>query len=151
MKQIPIKLTVPLTIICMFLVTKWWYAIPVDGPDKLFWGFPLAFMGEGFHTSMSLQFFILEFLADFMVYFTVVFLLVVAFMKWFPTIQISKIFTKTIWVLTSILFLGFSYILTTSNPIIKIKRDYDWKVLQTGSVLIWQKTPRPNINKYQEK
>ncbi len=69
MKQMTIKLTLPLTIILMFFITKWWYAIPVDGPEKLYWGFPLAFMGEGFHTSMSLQFFGLAFLADFAVLF----------------------------------------------------------------------------------
>lgn len=135
----------------MFFITKWWYALPVDGPDKLYWGFPLAFMGEGFHTSMSLQFFVLEFLADFVVYFTVIFLLLVAFTKWFPSFQIPKLITKTIWVLTLILLIGFGFIVTTSNPIFKIKRNYDWKVLQTGCIFIWQKTPRPDINQYQNK
>lgn len=151
MKKLIIQLTLPLTIISMFIITKWWYALPADGPDKLFWGFPLAFMGEGFHTSMSLQFFVLEFLADFVVYFTVIFLLVVAFTKWFPAFQISKMFTKTVWVLTFILLIGFGFIVTTSTPIFKIKRDYDWKVLQTGSVYFWQKTPRPDITQYQNK
>lgn len=135
----------------MFIITKWWYAIPVDGPDKLYWGFPLAFMGEGFHTSMSLQFYVLEFLADFVVYFTVIFWLVVAFTKWYPTFKISKIVAKTIWALTLIFLFGFSFIVTTSNPIFKIKRDYDWKVLETGSVYIWQKTPRPDITQYENK
>lgn len=132
----------------MFIITKWWYALPADGPDKLFWGFPLAFMGEGFHTSMSLQFFVFEFLADFVVYFTIIFFLVLACRKWFPNFQISKIVTKTVWVLTFMLLIGFSFIVTTSNPIFKIKRNYDWKVLQTGSVYIWQKTPRPDIDQY---
>jgi hypothetical protein len=72
MKKQIVQLTLALTSISMYSVTKWWYTLPVDGPDKLYWGFPLAFMGEGFHTSMSLQFFVLEFLADFLVYFTVV-------------------------------------------------------------------------------
>lgn len=135
----------------MFFITKWWYAIPVDGPEKLYWGFPLAFMGEGFHTSMSLQFFGLAFLADFAVYFTVMLLLVVAFKKWFPAFQLPKIVTKTVWVLTIILLFGFGFIVTTSNPIFKIKRNYDWKVLQTGSIFIWQKTPRPDITPYQNK
>lgn len=133
----------------MFIITKWWYAISVDGPDKLYWGFPFAFMGEGFHTSMSLQFFVLEFLADFMVYFTVIFMLIFVITKWYPSFKISKILTKTVWALTIILLIGFGFIVTTSNPIFRIKRNYDWKVLQTGSVYIWQKTSRPNIIHYQ--
>ena len=135
----------------MFIMTKWWYAIPVDGPDKLFWGFPLAFVGEGFHSSMSLQFFVLEFLADFMVYFTIVFLLILACRKCFPTFQIPKIVPKTVWVLTLFLVIGFSFVVTTSNPIFKIKRNYDWRVLTTGKVFIFQATPRPDITHYQNK
>jgi hypothetical protein len=149
MKQMTLKLTVPLTIISMFLITKWWFVLPIDGPDKLYWGFPLAFMGEGFHTSMSLQFFVLEFLADFMVYFSVVFLLVVAFTKWFPALHISKIITKIVWVLTFVLLIGFSIIVATSNPIFKIKRNYDWHVMATGHVFIFQATPRPDNIHYQ--
>lgn len=145
------KTALPLTILLMFIITKWWYTLPVDGPDKLYWGFPFAFMGEGFHTSMSLQFFGLEFLADFMVYFSVIILLVLAFKKWLPAFQISKIFTKTVWLLNLVLLIGFGFLVTTSNPIFKIKRNYDWKVLQTGSVYFWQKTPRPDINQYQNK
>jgi hypothetical protein len=135
----------------MFIITKWWYTLPVDGPDKLYWGFPFAFMGEGFHTSMSLQFFALEFLADFMVYFSITLLLVLAFTKWFSTFQISKIFTKTVWLLNLVLLIGFGFIVTTSNPIFKIKRNYDWRVMATGHVFIFQSTPRPDITQYQNK
>jgi hypothetical protein len=141
----------PLTIISMFIITKWWYALPVDGPDKMYWGFPFAFMGEGFHTSMSLQFFILAFLADFIVYSTIILLLVLAFLKWFPAFLISKIVSKTVWVLTIVLLIGFGFIVTTSNPVFQAKRNYDWRILTTGYVFIWQATPSPDIHKYQNK
>lgn len=146
-----VKLVLPCTILSMFMVTKWWYALPVDGPDKMYWGFPFAFMGEGFHTSMSLQFFILEFLADFVVYYTIILLLDLAFTKWFPTIQIRKTFTKTVWALTLILLVGFGFIVTTSNPVFQAKRNYDWRVMTTGYVFIWQATPSPDINYYKNK
>lgn len=151
MKQMTINLTLPLTIISMFCITKWWFALPIDGPEKFYWGFPFPFLGEGFHTSMSLQFFVLEFLADFMLYFTVVKLLALACTKWHPTFQTPKIFTKTVWVLTFILFTGFSFIVSTSNPIFKIKRNYDWRVIETGYIFIFQATPRPDITHYQNK
>ncbi len=153
MKRIPtiLKTVLPLTIISMFVITKWWFAIPVDGPDKLYWGFPFAFMGEGFHTSMSLQFFILEFLVDFAVYFTFILLFVLAFRKWFPTIKTHKSITLTTRILALLLLTGFLVIAATSNPVFRIKRDYDWRLLTTGYVLIWQPTPQPDINLYQTK
>ncbi len=146
MKKQIVQLTLALTSIYMYSVTKWWYTLPVDGPDKLYWGFPIAFMGEGFHTSMSLQFFVLDFMADFLLYFTLVLWLVLAFTKWFPAVQIPKKVTKIVWVLSLVLLIGLSLIVSTSNPIIKITRNYDWKVLKTGSVYLWQKTPRPERN-----
>lgn len=135
----------------MFLITKWWFASPIDGPDKLYWGFPFPFLGEGFHTSMSLQFFVLEFLADFLVYSIVIFLLVLSFTKWFPTLLVSKIFTNTIWVLSLILLTGFSFIVLTSDPNVKLKRNYDLRVMETGHVFIFQATTRPDITHYQNK
>jgi hypothetical protein len=153
MKRTPtiLKTVFSLTIISMFVITKWWFAIPVDGPDKLYWGFPFAFMGEGFHTSMSLQFFVLEFLADFAVYFTIIFLLVLLFTKWFPSIKIHKSITLATRILALVLLTGFGFIAATSNPVFSIKRVYDWRVLTTGYVLIWQPRPRPDINLYQPK
>jgi hypothetical protein len=153
MKQTPtiLRTVLPITIISMFVVTKWWFAIPVDGPDKLYWGFPFAFMGEGFHTSMSLQFFILEFLFDFAVYFTFILLLVLVFRKWFPRVKIHKSITVTTRILALILLTGFLLVAAISNPVFHIKRDYDWRLLTTGYVLIWQPTPQPDINLYQNK
>ena len=135
----------PLTIISMFIITKWWYVLPIDGTDKMYWGFPFAFMGEGFHTSMSLQFFTIVFLADFAIYFSIILVLVLVFLKWLPTNKTHKIFTKTVWVLTLFLLIGFGFIVTTSNPIFHTKRNYNWHVLTTGHVWIWQSTPRPNF------
>jgi hypothetical protein len=63
--------------------------------------------------------------------------LVLAFTKWFPAVQIPKKVTKIVWVLSLVLLIGLSLIVSKSNPIIKITRNYDWKVLKTGSVYLW--------------
>lgn len=132
----------------MFGVTKWWYALPVDGPDKMYWGFPFAFMGEGFHTSMSYQFFIAEFLADFAFYFLVCALLYWVAKKGLPTLRFPSIIPHIIRSLALLLTLGFSLYVSTSNPVFRIKREYDWRLMTSGYVFLWQSTPRPDIMKY---
>ena len=143
-----LKVVFTATIISMFLVTKWWYALPIDGPDKMYWGFPFAFMGEGFHTSMSYQFFMLEFLADLAIYFFFWMILFFAYQRFLLNIKVPKILSKITWSITLIFILGFGLLVGTSNSIFKTKRDYDYRVMKTGYVFIWQSTPQPDINQY---
>jgi hypothetical protein len=125
----------------MVFFTKWWYAVPVDGPDKYYWGFPLAFAGEGFHTSGSLQLFLLEFVVD--VVFHVVCLLSVFHLclrlniqpfknKWVPRIA---------WVGAVLCIICAMTLLCVSNPVIHAKRPYLWEVRASGYKFIWQQTP----------
>ena len=139
-----LNLALPLTIIFMAVVTKWWFAIPVDGPDKLYWGFPFAFMGEGFHTSMSYQMFVLEFIADFTAFFSFCVILILSVYKWLPNYKLPSLVFKIIWSLALVLCVGFGGLISISNPVFHIKRPYDWKIIETGAVFIWQNTPRPD-------
>lgn len=132
----------------MFLVTKWWFALPVDGPDKIYWGFPFAFIGEGFHTSMSYQIFLTEFILDFVVYLSFWLLLFIVTRKWINEIIIPKLIIKLVWFLSLILISIFAVIMSFSNPVFHAKRDYDWHVMKTGSVFLWQTTPRPDITQF---
>lgn len=131
----------------MFLVTKWWFALPLDGPDKLYWGFPFAFMGEGFHTSMSFQFFILEFLADFILYALIWVVLILMFQKSGLRRNLPQSLTKVIWSLAIFAIISFGWIVSISNPVFLTTRNYDWTIMATGHVFIWQATPRPDIIK----
>ncbi|GBL36174.1 hypothetical protein EMGBS15_17690 [Filimonas sp.] len=142
------KLVFPVIVISMFLVTKWWFSLPIDGPDKIYWGFPLAFMGEGFHTSMSYQFFVFEFLVDFAMYLLFWMLLKTVIQHKFPHFILHQTFTRIIWSLTIFFLIGFGTVVSTSNPIFLLKRNYDWHVLTKGYVYIWQATPRPDITTY---
>jgi len=69
-KQLTWKLILPLTVISFATCNKWWYVFPVDAPDTMLTGFPFRYVGPDWHTSMSLQIFIMEFAIDILVYFT---------------------------------------------------------------------------------
>jgi hypothetical protein len=144
MKQLSIKLAVALSLLSMFLLTKWWFALPVDGPDKLYWGFPFACMGEGFHTSMSYQIFVIECIANFAVYFSFWVVLILSVNKLVPNFKIPGLISKIIWSMALLVCIGFVGLISISNPIFHFKRPYDWKIIETGAAFIWQNTPRPN-------
>jgi hypothetical protein len=61
LKELIYKRIIPLTIISFLLVTKWWYVLPIDSPHSIMIGFPLAYSCKGWHTSMSEQYFIINF------------------------------------------------------------------------------------------
>jgi hypothetical protein len=143
MKQLNLRVALAMSLISMFLLTKWWFALPVDGTDKLYWGFPFAFMGEGFHTSMSYQFFILEFIANFAAYFSFWLILSLSINKWIPNFKIPSIVSKTIMSLALLLCIGFGSLISISNPVFHLKRPYEWKLLATGVIFVWENTPRP--------
>ena len=140
-RSLLLKRVVPLTIFSIALLTKWWHAIPLDGPDKFYWGFPLAFVGEGFHTSMSLQLFFLEFIFDVVFYF-LSWLLFYFLMKRFGLQRALKNWiTRTVWTLSILVILFSGLIVINSSPVFKWKRPYDWQVKSTGYIFIWEQTP----------
>lgn len=148
MRKLFISAVLPLTVLLFFVWTKWWYVLPEDGPDKLFWGFPFAFMGEGFHTSMSFQFFVLPFVADFMIYLSVTWLLLFILKKLRPSFVMPGYITKACWTLSVIMTLGMSVWLYVSDTVFHINRPYRWQVMTSGAVFIWQNTAYPDIRQY---
>ncbi|MCG9881340.1 MAG: hypothetical protein MH472_12140 [Bacteroidia bacterium] len=99
-------------------------------------------MGKGFHTSMSYQFFILEFIANFAIYFSFWVILSLSINKWIPNFKMPSIVSKTLLSLAFLLYIGLIGLISISNPIFHFKRPYEWKILETGTVFIWQDTPR---------
>ena len=141
MRSRPFKLLLPATVLSMTLFTKWWHAVPLDGPDKFYWGFPLAFVGQGFHTSGSLQLFLLEFLVDVFVH-ILVWLLLLSLLK---RISIRDSIHKWInrFVLTSSILLATlcGIVVSSSSPVFHWKRPYTWEVKAVGYIFIWEETP----------
>ncbi len=140
---------IPVTIISFSVFTKWWFTVPVDAPDTMYWGFPFAFVGEGWHTSMSIQFFVMELIADLIFY----------FLFWYVCFRLlrkklynlgNKILQSITWTLAAIITIVAILIVIISNPVIHVKRTYEWQLISSGYQFIWQAKPRPELNQYQK-
>ena len=142
-KQLTWRLILPLTIVSFGAFTKWWHVLPVDAPDTMMLGFPLAFVCDGWHTSMSLQIFVLEFVLDFLVYFSFWFLLIVFIHRYLKRIKNSKILSGIFWVLSTIIFAFVIWISSFTELNLEFKREWDMRVLQFGFKPIWIHQERP--------
>ena len=69
MKKLIFRLTLPLTLISFGFITKWSYGIAVDAKDVFFYGFPMIYKCEGFHASLSTQYFLIEMGINLLTYF----------------------------------------------------------------------------------
>ena len=150
MKRITIQLVLPITIISMFVVTKWWFVLPVDAPDQVMHGFPLIFSSPGFHTSMSLQFFIVEFWIDFAVYFAFWWLVIYEIRRHY-FFYMNRLATIGLWLVTGLLLVCFTMIVSISEPHYHFKRPFEIEVLDSGDKFIWEKRVRPNREDYIKK
>lgn len=139
MLRLSIKIIIPLTIISFTVFTKYWYALPVDAPDTIFTGFPLAYSCPGWHTSMSLQIFIKEFIVDILTYFTFWFVLLYLVNQFLIKIKTYKWLTIILWT-TSVLIIGYGTLLAfNKDNLFYVKRPFEMQVLKTEYKFIWQK------------
>jgi hypothetical protein len=141
MKQLAIKFIMPLTIISFVVVTKWWYILPVDARQTFYWGFPFAFVCEGWQTSGALQFFLLEGLADILINFSFWFLLTYTLLRLSIIKRIPKLVSGILWSIAFFLIITGGIIIFNCYPTINLKRDYEWKIINSGYKFIWQNTP----------
>ena len=148
MKKLIFKIIVPFTIISFATFSKWWYALPVDAPDTMFTGFPLAYTCQGWHTSMSLQIFITELLVDILIYFLFWFIIIFCVDQYLKKIKTNTIVTICLWTISGF-FITFGLLFASnSDNIFYIKRPFEIKILETGYEFIWQHTERPDYYDY---
>ena len=145
-KQFIQQIIVPLTIISLGGFTKWWYVLPVDARESYFWGFPFAYVGEGWQTSGALQFFILEFIADFLTYFIFWALLFCLLNNMMKIKMLSRWTITALRTISFITVLIYIFIIAISYPSFSVKRDFEWKVIQSGYKFGWQQTPVIELN-----
>jgi len=150
MKSLILKLVVPLTIITFSMFTKWWYLLPVDAPDTMMSGFPLIWISQGWHTSMSLQIFLKELLINLFIYFSIILIITYLIHKYVVQIQIPKLITLVLTILTGIICTGAILIGTMPEHVYKLKRDVEIEVLTTGYKFIWQTQERPKYEDYKK-
>lgn len=148
MRQLTLKVIIPLTVISFATITKWWYALPVDAPDTLFAGFPFPFVCEGWHTSMSIQIFATELFADLLTYFLFWYVIIFCIDRFGIEIKINKIVTIVLWSLTAIVVSGAALIASNPDNLFYVKRPFDIEIMETGYKLVLQQTERPDYYKY---
>ncbi|ANE51936.1 hypothetical protein [Flavisolibacter tropicus] len=142
MKSLIIKLVIPLTVISFATFTKWWYTLPVDAPDTMFIGFPFPYVGSGWHTSLSLQVFVAEFVADLLTYFLFWFILVFCINRFIVKLKTHKVVTISLWTFCG-LIIAFSILLAVNKDnLFYIKRPFGMKVIETGYQFSWQHKQR---------
>ena len=145
MKQIRkliLTLILPLTIILFGTITKWRYVYVEDGPDDFLYGFPLTFICSGWHTSLSLQVFVLELLFDFFVYFIFCLTIVTLTDKFIKRIQVTKYLKFGLYGLATLTLLLYGVVFSNPDNLFKMKREFKYKEIRNGYKFIWQQDKR---------
>ena len=148
MKQLILKIVIPLTIISFATYTKWWYVLVVDGTDEILTGFPLPFVCRGWHTSGSLQIFMAEFLIDLLIYFLTWLSIIFCISRLLVKFNASKVLTILFYSLAALIVLATSFIASNSNNLFYLKRNFDIEIMETGYKFSWQDIERPDYYKY---
>lgn len=127
--ELLIKRIVPFTIISFVLITKKWYTLPIDAPETVFAGFPLPYVCNGWHTSLSLQFFVLNFLVDFLVYFLFWFLVFWGINTYSKHFKLYRGLTYTIWSIASLIVVGAGIAICTGNNVFFVNQPYEYQLI----------------------
>jgi hypothetical protein len=148
MKKLIWKLVIPLTVLSFILFTKWWYTLPRDAPDTIFYGFPLPYVCDGWHTSLSLQFFCAPFLIDAICYFLFWFIIIFCIHRYCIRIIIPKTITALLLSFMC-LSLGFSvFVISNKDNLFYWKKNFDMEIMTTGYKFLWQQQERSDYYKY---
>jgi hypothetical protein len=141
MKKLVWRLVIPLTVISFTLFTKWWHTLPVDAPDTVFTGFPFPYVCNGWHTSMSLQVFVLEFISDLLIYFVFWFTIIFFVNRYIKPIKVPNILAIVLLSIT-LAIAGYSiWIASFKDNIFYTRRNFDMEIIKTGYKFIWQDQP----------
>ena len=143
MKKLSWKLVLPLTILSLTIFTKWWYVLPVDAPDSMMYGFPIPYACNGWHTSLSFQIFIFEFIADFLIHFIFWFIVTALINRFVIKIKLYKIVAIFLICISGLFACGLIFIASNSTNVYKIKRPFDIEILKTGYRFFWNGNSGP--------
>ena len=131
MKIQTLKLILSFTIISFFTISKWWF-VRIDGPDNFMYGFPIAYKRDALHTSLASEYFILEFIIDFLLYLFFWFIITILLERngiqiILPKIVLNSIFTISFVVFVLELVFAFSF-----DNMISFRNDNYFEVIKSG-------------------
>src|SRR5260370_3532353 len=140
MKQLTLKLVLPLTVISFFVFTKWTCAQVNDAPNSLMQGFPLPYTCPGWGSSMTSQFFVSEFVIDFLIYFLSFFIIFYLIDRFIAHIKPHKAVTITIYIIAG-LILCLQILIYTTETTFYLHSWFNIKVIQSGYAFFVQYHP----------
>ena len=126
-----------ISIILFTLVTKWWYVVPVDGRETSMLGFPLPYSAEAWHTSMARQYFAVEFLVDFSLYFLLSWALMQIITRrtiggtWMRGLRWSVFIIAVLLLLMNLLWI------LQPNNLFYWTRDFEYELIDSGIQWWW--------------
>lgn len=132
MKRLLFDIIFPLTLILFGTVTKWWRVALVDAPDDILIGFPLPYVCSGWHTSLSLQIFILELCIDLATYVASTATIVFIIHRFVTAINVPKPFVIVLYATATLFLFFFAVIGANPDNIFYWRNPFDFKVLETG-------------------
>ena len=148
MKKLIWKIVLPLTLILFSTITMWRFVLIVDGVSEILTGFPLPYICPGWHTTLSYQIFISEFIIDFLIYFAFSFLIVFIVNRYIWKIRTSKKIVIALYIISGFLIADPMFLLGLNDHVYKIKNDFDTKTLETGFKFWHSNVERPDLDKY---
>ena len=126
------------------------YALPVDGPDIIMIGFPLTYVGDGWHTSMSLQIFFMELVIDLLTCFMFWYAVVLIIDKLITKIRLNRFVSIALQSIAGLFVLGLIFVASFLENLYYLKRPYDIEILDSGYKFYWDGNPRPVDFNYEE-
>jgi len=136
MKKVISVFVLPLTLISFIGITKWWYIRVEDGPEVIAKGFPLIYSCPGFHTSLSTQFFVCEFILDLVCYFLAWLVVLFAFRKSAGRLTERRIVPIVLWLLTLLVYVWPLLTLLNPDNVFYLNRDFKVETRDYGIDLI---------------
>jgi len=141
MKQLTVKLVLPLTVIAFFVFTKWTCAQVDDAPNSLMQGFPLAYTCPGWGSSMTTQFFVSEFAIDFLIYFLSIFIILYLIDRFIMRIKPYKAVSITLFIIAGLVLCLQILFYNTLETTFYLHRWFSIKEIQSGYAFFWQNYP----------
>ena len=135
---------IPLTLIAMTTLSKWWYVLPVDAPDTMMLGWPLPFACDGWHTSLSHQVFFAELALDAACYLGLIALLMYALQRWLRA-RVRKGLLVGLWVVAALAMVVPILQVVLPDNVYYLHRDWELQVIDSGPELLYAPHARPEF------
>ena len=140
MKSLTWKLILPLAVILFFSFSRWVCAKVVDAPNSILQGFPLPYTCPGWGSSMSIQFFVAEFVIDLLVYFFFFFIAIYLVNRFICRVRVHKVAVITLYIIAGFA-LSLQVLMYSIDTTFYLHRSFDIKIIQSTYGFFWQNRP----------